>query len=105
MDFFGFQDGFTWQDGVLTAGTLVFLVALLPTIVGSSKPAPLTSLSTGLVLLIFSGTYATLGLYFASVATFATAAAWGLILVQSLRAGQRLDSFRRSGEVPEPDRH
>ena len=105
MDFFGFQDGFTWQDGVLTAGTLVFLIALLPTILGPSKPAPLTSLSTGLVLLVFSATYATLGLYFACVTTLATALAWGLILVQSLRAGQRPDSSRHAGEVPEPDRH
>lgn len=87
MDLFGFSGGFSWQDAVLTSGTLVFLAALVPTIIGERKPAPLTSLLTGGVLFIFAATYATLGLYFAGITTAATGTAWGIILWQTLRRG------------------
>jgi hypothetical protein len=85
MDLFGFTDSLTWQDAVLTAGSLVFLFALVPTILGPSKPAPFTSFSTGTVLLIFAATYVTLELYFACITTAATGIAWLTILFQSLR--------------------
>lgn len=85
MDLPGFTDNLTWQDAVLTAGSLVFLFALVPTILGPSKPAPFTSFSTGTVLLIFSATYVTLELYFACITTAATGVAWLIILFQSLR--------------------
>ncbi len=85
MDLFGFTDGFTWQDAILTLGTLVFLVALIPTLLGDAKPSPLTSLLTGTVLLVFAATYLTLGLYFASITTAATGTVWLVILWQSLR--------------------
>ena len=85
MDLFGFTDDLTWQDLVLTSGSLIFLVALVPTVLGSSKPAPLTSLSTGSVLIVFAVTYATLGLSFASVTTATTGLTWLLIFWQSVR--------------------
>ena len=89
-------DQVSWQDVVLTFGSVVFLVALIPTILGSAKPAPLTSFSTGTVLLLFAVTYATLELPFASIVTAATGLAWFLILWQSLRSK---DSPGRSDSV------
>lgn len=85
MDLFGFTEDFTWQDAILTLGTLVFLVALIPTLVGDAKPSPLTSLLTGSVLLVFAATYLTLGLHFASITTAATGTVWLVILWQSVR--------------------
>jgi hypothetical protein len=100
MDLFGFTDGFTWQDATLTLGALVFLIALIPTLVGDAKPSPLTSLLTGSVLLVFAATYLTLGLYFASITTAVTGTAWLVILWQSVR--NRPDSIDGRCE-PDPN--
>lgn len=72
-----------WQDLILTAGSVVFLFALLPTIVGPTKPAKSTSATTGIVLLVFAATYLTLDLYFTAAMTAMTGAAWLLILIQT----------------------
>ena len=72
-----------WQDAILTVGSVIFLLALIPTIVGPTKPARLTSASTGTVLLIFAATYLTLNLHFAAIVTGLTGAAWLLILAQT----------------------
>jgi hypothetical protein len=74
-----------WQDLVLTAGSVVFLAALIPTILGPDKPARSTSASTGSVLLVFAATYLTLDLYFAASVTALTALAWLTIFVQSVK--------------------
>lgn len=92
MDLFNISEGFVWQDIVLTTGSVLFLLALIPTILGPTKPAPFTSLLTGTVLLVFAGTYATLGLPFATVTTAATGAAWLVILRQSLRSTRDSES-------------
>ena len=76
---------YPWQDVILTAGSIVFLLALIPTIVGPSKPAASTSAITGSVLLLFALTYLTLGLYLSAVTTSLTGAAWLLVLAQTLR--------------------
>lgn len=79
---------FPWQDAVFTAGSIVFLIALIPTILGPSKPAASTSAMTGTVLLLFAVTYLTLGLYLSAVTTSLTAAAWLTVLVQTLRGNR-----------------
>ena len=72
-----------WQDAILTAGSVVFLIALIPTALGPSKPARATSALTGTVLLIFAVTYLTLNLNFAAAVTGLTGATWLMILAQS----------------------
>lgn len=79
---------FPWQDAVFTAGTIVFLLALIPTILGPSKPAASTSAMTGGVLLLFSLTYLTLDLYLSAVTTLLTATAWLIVLTQTLRGNR-----------------
>ena len=52
-----------WQDIVLSVGAWIFFIALIPSIKSRDKPAIMTSLPTGIVLVIFALTYATLGLW------------------------------------------
>lgn len=71
-----------WQDFVLSAGSLVFAAALLPSILGKDKPSIITSLSTGGVLIVFGFTYITLSLWYAAITTFVTGGLWGTLAVQ-----------------------
>lgn len=79
-----------WQDLVLTVGSVVLLVMLLPTVFGPNKPARMTSLLTGSMLTVFVGVYLSLGLHLTAVITALTGAAWLLILAQSLRRGDTM---------------
>lgn len=75
-----------WQDIILTIGSLVFLVALIPSITSKDKPALMTSLMTGLVLFVFAMTYITLDLWFSAVTTALTGMLWLVLAVQKARA-------------------
>jgi len=70
------------QDIILTAGSLVFIAALLPTLLGRDKPALSTSITTGTVLIVFSGVYVSLALWFSAITTFVTAACWFTLALQ-----------------------
>lgn len=76
-----------WQDIVLSIGSLVFVIALLPSVLGKDKPAFSTSLMTGLVLTIFTATYATLSLKYTTVTTGVSAALWLVLAAQKARQG------------------
>lgn len=73
------------QDFVLTAGSLIFIGALIPSIVGKEKPALATSVLTGCVLLVFAGVYVSLHLWFSSATTFITSICWFTLAVQVAR--------------------
>lgn len=73
------------QDIILTAGSLVFIAALIPTILGQGKPEISTSLTTGTVLIVFSGVYISLDLWFSAVTTFITALCWFTLVAQKKR--------------------
>jgi branched-subunit amino acid ABC-type transport system permease component len=77
-----------WQDFVLTAGSLVFIAALLPSVFSNNKPAISTSAITGGVLGVFAVTYATLSLWFAAVTTAMSAVLWLFLAIQKLRTTQ-----------------
>lgn len=70
------------QDIILTVGSLVFVAALLPTIFSKDKPALATSIMTGTVLVVFSGVYVSLDLWFSAITTFVTAVCWFTLAVQ-----------------------
>ncbi len=53
-----------YQDIILAGGTVVAVIALFPSILGKSKPAMLTSLLNGMVMVVFAGVYLTLSLWF-----------------------------------------
>ena len=65
-----------WQDIVIFIGQFIFIVALIPTIRSKDKPQVSTSLVTGIILVIFTITFATLELWFSVVSSGALAIAW-----------------------------
>jgi len=71
-----------WQDWVLMVGGFGFSLALLPTILGKSKPATSSSLATFLLLSVFTVVYASLGLWKAVAANELTAIIWGILFIQ-----------------------
>lgn len=75
-----------WQDVVLTIGSLIFALALIPSVRSADKPAPLTSASTAAVLYVFAGVDLTLDLVFTAITTAITAALWTTLLIQRVRA-------------------
>lgn len=74
-----------WQDAVLTVGSVIFILALLPSILGEDKPAAWTSLTTAAVLYVFAAVDLTLGLKFTAFTTAVTATLWVTLLIQKTR--------------------
>lgn len=73
-----------WQDTLIGACSLGFSIMLIPSIVGNSKPAVLTSMGTSLLLVGTLIAYIYLGLWFSSITTFLTLTGWAVLLYQSL---------------------
>lgn len=73
-----------WQDVVLAGGSIVFIIALFPSVFSKNKPALSTSLTTGSVLLIFVFVYASLSLWFAMVSTSITSFVWFVLAFQKI---------------------
>ena len=65
-----------WQDWVLTIGSFIFSIALIPSLISKDKPAVSTSLSTGIILVIYSYVYYTLNLYLSMVTVAITGVIW-----------------------------
>ncbi len=76
-----------WQDIVLAVGSLVFSIALIPSLRSKDKPAFATSVVTFLVLITFAITYMTLSFWFSTVAIAINALTW---LVLAIQKRQRL---------------
>lgn len=72
----------TWQDIVLSVTAVVFFVALLPSVLQRrTRVSRLTSVPTAAAVWVQAGVFATLGLVFTAVATFAIALAWTHIAI------------------------
>ncbi len=72
------------QDLIFTIGTLVFIIALIPTVIGKNKPAVATSVMTFIVLFVFGITYYSLHLYISALLTFVNALIWFFLAFQVL---------------------
>lgn len=77
-----------WQDLVLTCGQLIFALALIPSVIGKDKPAVSTSITTGIVLLIFAFVYVTLSLWFSAITTTFTGVVWSILAIQKIHENQ-----------------
>lgn len=71
-----------WQDALLSTGSIIFIIALLPSVFGKHKPAVATSVMTSTVLVTYVVAYSSLKLWFAATLTMATAALWCLLALQ-----------------------
>ena len=74
-----------WQDLVITFGQIIFSIALLPMIFGKDKPALVSSLVTGLVLMIYAITYTTIQFWFGATTTALTGIIWLILANQKYR--------------------
>ena len=72
----------TWQDIVIAVGQLLFVLALIPSLVTVLKPPRLTCALTGTVLLLFSGTFLSLGLWYSAATAFACGTCWLVLFFQ-----------------------
>lgn len=79
-----------WQDIVLSIGSLILAAALLPSVLHKDKPALSTSLMTGSVLLVFTVTYSSLGLWYATATTFLTGLLWLILALQKISQSRKL---------------
>jgi len=73
-----------WQDIVIAIGSLVFAGALLPSIFSQNKPSEWTSALTATVLVVFTISYASLDLWYATATTALTAALWLTLAIQKI---------------------
>jgi hypothetical protein len=71
-----------WQDVVLTAGSIAFIIALAPSILSKDKPALATSLLTGTVLAIYAIVYVTLSLWLTAITVAFTSLTWFILAYQ-----------------------
>jgi hypothetical protein len=71
-----------WQDYVFLTGQWIFIIALLPSIFSVHKPELLTSVMTGLVLLVYAVTFYSMGLVYGAISTAITAVCWLILAYQ-----------------------
>ncbi len=77
-------------DLIFSLGSLVFIVALIPSLRSSQKPALGTCIMTGTVLAVFASTYIGIGLYYAAATTAITASMWLTLAIQNHKGKQCL---------------
>lgn len=77
-----------WQDIVIAIGSLIFAAALMPSVLSKDKPALWTSVTTGFVLAVFTVTYASLSLWYATFTTSLAALLWIVLAIQKLTQHQ-----------------
>lgn len=72
-----------WQDWIAAAANLVFVVGLIPSIIGPNKPDVVTSLLTGAALCGILATNVSKRWWMASVLCAANITGWFILAVQA----------------------
>ena len=75
----------SWQDIVLTLGTWLFNISLLPSVFGKDKPSFWTSVLTVILLIPFGAVYASYQLWYTVIATGVGIILWSTLAVQKLK--------------------
>ena len=78
-----------WQDIVLSVGQWIFILALLPSVLGKDKPAFATSLTTGIVLAVFAFTFSTLSFWASAISTGCVSLVWFVLAYQKYRLDRK----------------
>lgn len=78
-----------WQDTVIALCQLAFLPSMLPTLLGTDKPALKTSAANALIVSIITITLATLQLWFSVVTGALTASIWAVLAIQKYKIDRR----------------
>lgn len=74
-----------WQDIVIALCQTGFILALIPTIRGTHKPATSTAIMTATLVTIITFCLFTLKLWFAAVTSFGVGVAWLILAVQKIK--------------------
>lgn len=77
------------QDIILAVSSLLFSVALIPSMIGPHKPAITTSLLTAMVLFVIAGTYISLSLWFSAVTISINGICWLVLVLQKFKTARR----------------
>jgi hypothetical protein len=83
-------------DLIFTLGSIIFALALVPSIRGLDKPDIKTSLTTGSVLAVFAATYLSIEFWFSASMTLVTSLMWFTLAWQK-RQGALLDEAFAEG--------
>lgn len=75
-----------WQDIVFTLGTVVFIIALIPSIRSEEKPALSTSFPTATVLAVFTYVYFSLSLWITAAFTAIICFLWFVLAFQKYKS-------------------
>jgi hypothetical protein len=68
-----------WQDIVFTVGSIMFTIALIPAILEKKYPPRSTCFITGVMLVLYSITDLTLGLWFSTISGIVSAIIWTMM--------------------------
>jgi hypothetical protein len=71
-----------WQDAIFATGEVVFMVGLLPSVFSDHKPAPITSLTTAVMLMAFLCVHFSYRLWMAFTLCIGTIFLWLVLFVQ-----------------------
>ena len=74
-----------WQDYIFTVGSWCFSIALIPTIIGKTKPAISSIFITAFILSLYAVTFWTMGLWKSAVSTVMVAMCWWILMIQEIR--------------------
>ena len=94
-DFLLYSSSMHWQDWVLTIAQIVFIAALIPSVLGKDKPAFSTSLINGFVMLVIGIVYVSLVLWFTAFSIFITASLWFTLAIQKYMTKPKSKISRR----------
>lgn len=72
----------SWQDIVISIGSALLTIGLIPTVVAKEKPAVTTSLTSGTIILVFAATGTTIGLWFTAAVQVITSGLWFVLAYQ-----------------------
>lgn len=78
----GYNAAMHWQDPVLTAAQIIFIVALLPSILSMDKPALVTSLLNGVITTSIAAVYISFSLWFAAASAGLNSICWIILAIQ-----------------------
>lgn len=84
-----------WADGIISLGSICFIVALVPTLLNAVPVPKSTSGLTAFWLWVFSAVFVALELPFSAGITAMTAYTWTMILIQGVLRGRRQETDRR----------
>lgn len=74
-------------DFIFTAGSIIFIFALIPTVIGDDLPPKITSFITSTILYLFSITYWQIDLYFSAVSSLILATLWNIVFIRKIEKG------------------